>query len=337
MNSKRLLRVIFILLLATFCLCTLFACGDESSTTTLTEAEISAELSSAVDSMEGVDSAELNEEQKTIAISVKNSFARFDLSTLSLPEGATVTVYSDELLTSPVNGTVDLAVGENNYFVVATSGETTLTYSLIVTRAASADNTGDNTGGNTGGNTGDDPVVDHQHAFGDWQTITVATCTEKGLKKRTCACGEEETEEIDALGHDIVHHDGQAATCTEIGWAAYDACSRCDYTTYEEIEALGHDLIHHDGQAATCTEDGWEEYDTCTRCDYTTYQKINKLGHDIVHHAGQAATCTEDGWEEYDTCTRCDYTTYQKIDKLGHNYNSVVTAPTCTEQGYTTH
>ncbi|MBR1748155.1 MAG: hypothetical protein IJ735_08160, partial [Clostridia bacterium] len=168
------------------------------------------------------------------------------------------------------------------------------------------DNTGDDVGNtpgkNTDDNTGDDPgtvpVVDHQHAFGDWQTITVATCTEKGLKKRTCACGEEETEEIDALGHNIVHHDGQVATCTE---------------------------------------DGWEEYDTCTRCDYTTYQKIDKLGHDIVHHNGQAATCTEDGWEEYDTCTRCDYTTYQKIDKLGHNYNSVVTAPTCTEQGYTTH
>lgn len=40
------------------------------------------------------------------------------------------------------------------------------------------------------------------------------------------------------------------------------------------IPALGHDLVHHDGKAPTCAEVGWEEYDTCSRCDYTTYQEI---------------------------------------------------------------
>ncbi|MBO7409320.1 MAG: hypothetical protein J6T68_00105, partial [Candidatus Methanomethylophilaceae archaeon] len=45
---------------------------------------------------------------------------------------------------------------------------------------------------------------------------------------------------LDALGHDIVHHNAQTATCTEHGWDAYDSCSRCDYTTYQEIAALGH-------------------------------------------------------------------------------------------------
>ena len=32
----------------------------------------------------------------------------------------------------------------------------------------------------------------------------------------------------------------QAPTCTEIGWDAYETCSRCDYTTYQEKGALGH-------------------------------------------------------------------------------------------------
>ena len=41
----------------------------------------------------------------------------------------------------------------------------------------------------------------HVHAFGDWNEVTPATCTEKGLKERVCACGEKEQEEIDALGH----------------------------------------------------------------------------------------------------------------------------------------
>ena len=93
--------------------------------------------------------------------------------------------------------------------------------------------------------------------------------------------GQTKTVEIPALGHEIVHHEAKAATCTEIGWNEYDTCSRCDYTTYVEIPALGHDLVHHDAQAATCTAIGWNAYDTCTRCDYTTYVEIPALGHDI--------------------------------------------------------
>ena len=42
--------------------------------------------------------------------------------------------------------------------------------------------------------------------------------------------------------HDIVHHDGKAATCTAAGFEPYDTCSGCDYTTYKEIPALGHDF-----------------------------------------------------------------------------------------------
>ncbi|MBQ7522918.1 MAG: PKD domain-containing protein [Oscillospiraceae bacterium] len=84
---------------------------------------------------------------------------------------------------------------------------------------------------------------------------------------------------IAMLGHDLVHHDAKAATCTEIGWEAYDTCTRCDYTTYAEIAALGHDLVHHDAKPATCTEIGWNAYDTCTRCDYTTYVEIPATGH----------------------------------------------------------
>jgi hypothetical protein len=53
-----------------------------------------------------------------------------------------------------------------------------------------------------------------------------------------------------------VSHDAQAATCTEIGWAAYKTCSRCDYTTYEEIAALGHkpEDVGEDGNCIHCGE-----------------------------------------------------------------------------------
>ena len=47
------------------------------------------------------------------------------------------------------------------------------------------------------------------------------------------------------------------------------------------LEALGHDIIHHNAVGATCETDGYLEYDTCSRCDYsTTYTKVDKLNHD---------------------------------------------------------
>ncbi|MGN0752459.1 MAG: leucine-rich repeat domain-containing protein [Christensenellales bacterium] len=140
-----------------------------------------------------------------------------------------------------------------------------------------------------------------------------ATCIEQATCER---CNEKYG---NALGHDLEHHDGQPATCTEKGWKAYVTCKRegCDHTTYEKIPALG-----HTGGTATCTEQA-----TCERCN----EKYgNALGHDIEHHAGQPATCTEKGWKAYVTCKRegCDYSTYKEIPALGHTGGTA----TCTEQ-----
>ena len=169
---------------------------------------------------------------------------------------------------------------------------------------------------------------------------SAADCTNSAVYYKSCEhCGITHDSEIfthgDPLGHNLVHHDAKAATCTEHGWNEYDTCSRCDYTTYVEIPALGHDIIHHDAKAATCTEHGWNEYDTCSRCDHTTYVEIPARGHDIIHHDAKVATCTEHGWNEYDTCSRCDYTTYSEIDALSHVFDEwyVEKQPTDREKG----
>ena len=60
--------------------------------------------------------------------------------------------------------------------------------------------------------------------------------------------------EKDSNNHDLVQHAAKAPTCTDIGWDAYEACSRCAYTTRKELPALNHALVQHDAQAATCTE-----------------------------------------------------------------------------------
>ena len=137
-------------------------------------------------------------------------------------------------------------------------------------------------------------------------------------------------------GHDLVQYAAKAPTCTEIGWDAYETCSRCDYTTYAELPALNHDLEQHAAKAATCTEKGWNAYDTCSRCDYTTYVEQPALNHDLEQHAAKAPTCTKPGWDAYETCSRCDYTTtYQELPALNHDYQAVTVAPTCEADGYT--
>ena len=154
-----------------------------------------------------------------------------------------------------------------------------------------------------------------------------ATCTSPGV---CAACGGSYYG-----GHDLVQHAAKAPTCTEIGWDAYETCSRCDYTTYAELPALNHALEQHAAKAPTCTEPGWDAYETCSRCDYTTRKELPALKHDLKQHAAKAPTCTEKGWNAYDTCSRCDYTTYAEQPALNHDYQAVTVEPTCETDGYT--
>lgn len=114
-----------------------------------------------------------------------------------------------------------------------------------------------------GTNTEDDPVIENKvdadcTADGSYdEVVYCATC--RAQLSRTAKT-------IDALGHDLIRHNAQAATCTAIGWNAYDTCSRCTYTTYNEIAATGHTWT-----PATCTTPK-----TCSVCSAT---EGDALGH----------------------------------------------------------
>ena len=53
----------------------------------------------------------------------------------------------------------------------------------------------------------------HVHEWSDWTVTTEPTCTEAGVETRSCECGETETRETAALGHDFV--DGVCTICGE--------------------------------------------------------------------------------------------------------------------------
>lgn len=159
-----------------------------------------------------------------------------------------------------------------------------------------------------------------------YEVYTVAaTCTSPGYTVRECSvCGDRHIEDITAaLPHNYESH-VIAATCENGGKTIHrcDGCGSSFVTDY--TDALGHSwdegtLVTN----ATCTGEGVMEY-RCTRCGYHRLDADPADG----HIPGAPATCTEP-----QLCTRCGAV----LEKaLGHDYKSEVTAPTCTEMGYTT-
>ena len=177
---------------------------------------------------------------------------------------------------------------------------------------------------------GVNPPKHHEHDYK--AVVTAPTCTEQGYTTHTCVCGDSYRDSYtNALGHDFIDHEAKAATCTEVGWEAYQTCSRCDYTTYKEIPVKGHTPaapVRENEVAPTCTVGGsYDEVVYCSVCKKELSReakKLDALGHDFIGHEAKAATCTEVGWEAYQTCSRCDYTTYKEISALGHDWGDPV-------------
>ena len=158
-----------------------------------------------------------------------------------------------------------------------------------------------------------------------------ATCTTDGSYDEVVYCADcrkelsREKKTVDALGHDCVHHNAKAATCTEKGWEAYDTCSRCDYTTYKETPAKGHskgDAKKEKEAAATCISDGsYDEVIYCTVCK-AEISRESKTTPAAGHSFGdweivKEATCTAEGREER-VCSVCSAKEAKGIVKLSH-------------------
>ena len=88
----------------------------------------------------------------------------------------------------------------------------------------------------------------HTHAYGEWETIKEATCTEDGQRARSCSCGESEKEVISAKGHTEETVEGTPATCTESGLTEGKKCSVCGevLVKQETVAALGHDFYYNE-------------------------------------------------------------------------------------------
>ena len=113
--------------------------------------------------------------------------------------------------------------------------------------------------------------------------------------------------------HSIVEHEGQAATCTSVGWLAYQTCSECDtYSTYVATQARGHKY------ESTYTPDGDVHTRACTQCS-----DVLVSAHSWGTPSVTDPTCTELGEKVY-TCSDCGATKSETISLRGHDYYETI-------------
>ena len=191
---------------------------------------------------------------------------------------------------------------------------------------------------------GDSYVADYVDALGHKYNavVTNPTCTEKGYTTYTCSvCGDSYvTDYVDALGHTVVVDPAVAPDCTHTGLTEGSHCSVCNTVlkAQETVPATGHkyDKVV---TAPTCTEKGYTTY-TCSVCgDSYVADYVDALGHTVVVDPAVAPDCTHTGLTEGSHCSVCNTVlkAQETVPATGHSYNKVVTAPTCTEKGYTTY
>lgn len=125
------------------------------------------------------------------------------------------------------------------------------------------------------------------------------------------------------LIHDLVHHDGQAPTCDADGWAPYETCKNCDYTTYTAIPALGHDW-----GAAAYEWNADHTKLTATRVCQNDNAHIETETVDVTAEIILTPTCTEMGQTTYTSAAfensafMVQTVTLTDIAALGHDWGT---------------
>ena len=183
-------------------------------------------------------------------------------------------------------------------------------------------------------------VCGHAHNFNTGTITTQPTCTEKGVRTRTCTiCGEKRYESIAATGHKYsAWKETKAATCTAAGTQTR-TCSVCKNVENKTIKAKGHTEVADSAVAATCTTDGKTAGSHCSVCGKVIKAQtvIKAKGHTVVTDKAVAATCTTDGKTAGSHCSVCGTVIKAQtvIKATGHKYGSwtVTKAATCTEAG----
>lgn len=163
-----------------------------------------------------------------------------------------------------------------------------------------------------------------EHKYG--VSVVKPTCVSPGYTVKECeVCGDRHITDIQNAKPHNYEAITTPASCENGGYTLH-LCKGCgssfitDYT-----DPMGHSFDKGTPVTnPTCTGEGVTEY-RCVRCGYHYVDGNAASG----HTAGEEATCTTP-----QLCTVCGAVIKQA---LGHSFKAEITAPTCTEMGFTTY
>jgi fibronectin type 3 domain-containing protein len=174
-----------------------------------------------------------------------------------------------------------------------------------------------------------------------YMSTIAPTCSEQGYDIYVCAyCGDYFINNYKAtIAHTPVTDNEVAATCDSTGLTEGSHCSVCNavLTVQNEIAKTAHDYEY--------VSHAWnDDYSTCTvllQCkNYESHLSEYKLT--ITQDYEEGSKCDEPGIVTFIASGNIDgldlkFTETKELGAIGHYYQAVVTAPTCTEKGYTTY
>lgn len=162
----------------------------------------------------------------------------------------------------------------------------------------------------------DGTVAPHEHSY--TEKVVKATCEEKGYTLHECECGDSYKDNyVEALGHSYYAVDTGKGT-------HYMVCRNDESHKYEEA----HEWTYKNKVLPTCSEEGYSIY-FCGKCGVEEKRDyVESLGHDYSWLDNQNGTHTG-------ICSRNKNHVVTEYCK--EFYKDVVTKPTCTEEGYTSH
>jgi len=174
------------------------------------------------------------------------------------------------------------------------------------------------------------------HKFGRWELVSEPTCTEMGVEEHTCkVCGLKATRSINAKGHSLTGWTVETEAACAVEGVSVRSCQRCDYKVTKPIAAKGHVASAWiiDTDASYDTEG--KKHKECLTCGTLLETSIvPQLSHAYVSEV-VAPTCTEQGCTTH-VCSDCGHSyTDDYVPAVSHEFSkwSVTTPATCTEDG----
>ena len=133
--------------------------------------------------------------------------------------------------------------------------------------------------------------VTEAHSYGEWTTVTPATCTTAGQKQHTCTkCGHVETQEIPATGHHWVDKGDGTHTCPDCGATEGQPVNTNSALELRVVDAEGMDqpfTVSQNGTLRTYTG----AYDTATLTgDLDTLRYLQEHGAQTIQFVTNGQT-----------------------------------------------